>query len=72
MWYHVSEPNSYQAVTGIGIDKVRIVKKKLRLSLPESDEAVNHAVRLLNGSTSNDLRETPVRTPSGLHYRSSG
>ena len=27
MWYHVSEPNSYLAVTGMGIDKVRIVKK---------------------------------------------
>ena len=27
MWYHVSEPNSYLAVTGAGIDKVRIVKK---------------------------------------------
>ena len=27
MWYHVSEPNSYLAVTGVGIDKVRIVKK---------------------------------------------
>ncbi|KAK4548756.1 hypothetical protein LTR36_008529 [Oleoguttula mirabilis] len=27
MWYHVSEPNAYLAVTGIGIDKVKIVKK---------------------------------------------
>ena len=27
MWYHVSEPNSYLAVTGAGVDKVRIVKK---------------------------------------------
>ena len=27
MWYHVSEPNSYLAVTGVGIDKVKIVKK---------------------------------------------
>ncbi|KAK3696638.1 hypothetical protein LTR37_017819 [Vermiconidia calcicola] len=27
MWYHVSEPNSYLAVTGAGIDKVKIVKK---------------------------------------------
>ena len=27
MWYHVSEPNSYLAVTGVGIDNVRITKK---------------------------------------------
>lgn len=27
MWYHVSEPNSYLAVTGAGIPTVRIVKK---------------------------------------------
>ena len=27
MWYHVSEPNSYLAVTGVGVEKVRIVKK---------------------------------------------
>lgn len=26
-WYHVSEPNSYLAVTGAGIEAVRIVKK---------------------------------------------
>lgn len=29
MWYHVSEPNSYLAVTGLGIDNVRIIKKCL-------------------------------------------
>ncbi|KXT08733.1 hypothetical protein AC579_6199 [Pseudocercospora musae] len=28
MWYHVSEPNSYLAVTGAGIDNVIIAKKK--------------------------------------------
>lgn len=27
MWYHVSEPNSYLAVTGVGIENVRITKK---------------------------------------------
>lgn len=27
MWYHVSEPNSYLAITGAGIDKVQIAKK---------------------------------------------
>jgi len=27
MWYHVSEPNSYLAITGAGIDNVRIAKK---------------------------------------------
>ncbi|SMR56149.1 unnamed protein product [Zymoseptoria tritici ST99CH_3D1] len=27
MWYHVSEPNSYLAVTGAGVDSVRITKK---------------------------------------------
>jgi flotillin len=27
MWYHVSEPNSYLAITGVGIDNVRITKK---------------------------------------------
>ncbi len=27
MWYHVSEPNSYLAITGVSIDKVCIVKK---------------------------------------------
>ncbi|CZT14332.1 related to flotillin domain protein [Ramularia collo-cygni] len=27
MWYHVSEPNSYLAITGVGIEKVRITKK---------------------------------------------
>lgn len=27
MWFHVSEPNSYLAVTGIGIEKVKIIKK---------------------------------------------
>lgn len=27
MWYHVSEPNSYLAVTGVGIDNVKITKK---------------------------------------------
>jgi hypothetical protein len=27
MWYHVSEPNSYLAITGVGIDNVRIAKK---------------------------------------------
>lgn len=27
MWYHVSEPNSYLAITGAGIEKVRITKK---------------------------------------------
>lgn len=27
MLYHVSEPNSYLAVTGVGIEKVKIVKK---------------------------------------------
>lgn len=27
MWYHVSEPNSYLAVTGVGIETVRITKK---------------------------------------------
>ena len=27
MWYHVSEPNSYLAITGAGIDKVKITKK---------------------------------------------
>ena len=26
-WYHVSEPNSYLAITGAGIENVRIVKK---------------------------------------------
>lgn len=31
MWYHISEPNSYLAVTGVGIDKVKIVKKCLVL-----------------------------------------
>nr|OQO20861.1 hypothetical protein B0A51_12110 [Rachicladosporium sp. CCFEE 5018] len=31
MWFHVSEPNSYLAVTGAGIDKVKIVKKALIL-----------------------------------------
>ena len=29
MWYRVSEPNSYLAVTGLGIDNVKIVKKCL-------------------------------------------
>ena len=28
MWYHVSEPNSYLAVTGAGIENVIIAKKK--------------------------------------------
>jgi len=28
-WYHVSEPNSYLAVTGPGIESVKIVKKCL-------------------------------------------
>jgi flotillin len=27
MWYYVSEPNSYLAITGAGIEKVRIIKK---------------------------------------------
>jgi len=27
MWYHVSEPNSYLAVTGVGVENVRITKK---------------------------------------------
>ncbi|KAG0127177.1 hypothetical protein HOY82DRAFT_586940 [Tuber indicum] len=27
MWYHVSEPNSYLAITGVNIDTVRIAKK---------------------------------------------
>ncbi|KAH0542045.1 hypothetical protein FGG08_003510 [Glutinoglossum americanum] len=27
MWYHISEPNSYLAITGGGIETVRIVKK---------------------------------------------
>ncbi|KAM0714783.1 hypothetical protein Q7P37_009247 [Cladosporium fusiforme] len=27
MWYHVSEPNSYLAITGLGIENVRITKK---------------------------------------------
>lgn len=29
MWYHISEPNSYLAVTGLGIDRVKILKKCL-------------------------------------------
>ena len=27
MWYYISEPNSYLAITGGGIETVRIVKK---------------------------------------------
>lgn len=27
MWYHVSEPNSYLAVTGVGVESVKITKK---------------------------------------------
>ena len=33
MWYHVSEPNSYLAVTGAGVEKVKIVKKCFVLPL---------------------------------------
>jgi flotillin len=33
VWYHVAEPNSYLVVTGVGIEKVLIKKKVLKLSL---------------------------------------
>lgn len=33
MWYHVSEPNSYLAITGVGVEKVRIEKKAFVLPL---------------------------------------
>jgi flotillin len=31
VWYHVAEPNSYLVVTGVGIEKVLIKKKVLKL-----------------------------------------
>jgi hypothetical protein len=43
MWYHVSEANSYLAITGAGIENVKIAKKAFVLPLQKVSHPSNHA-----------------------------
>lgn len=43
MWYHISEPNSYLALTGAGIDGVKICKKCFVMPFQKVHEPADNA-----------------------------